>query len=258
MKRPEIWGREHAMAFADAQVARRYRYRPRYAPAAIAHLSSLAVAPRIVLDLGAGTGNVARPLAPFVARVDALDPSAEMLAEAQTLPGGDDPHIRWIEGAAELAPLDGPYGLATAGASLHWMEWEVVLPRVAAELAPGAALAVLDRSDRAEHENEALTAILARYSVYGGTYRRIDLIGELTERGLFKKIDTAEFAETIRQPLDEYIAAFHSMSSLSIARIGADRAAAFDDEVRTITAVDERGDVVRESVTGITWGEIQA
>jgi len=256
MKRPEIWGREHAMAFADREVARRYRHRPRYAPAAIAHLSALAVAPKVVLDLGTGTGNVARPLAPLVTRVDALDPSAEMLAEAQGLPGGDDPHIRWIEGGAETGPLDGPYGLATAGSSLHWMEWDVVLPRVAAALAPGAALAILELSDRAERENDALPDILSRYSVYGGRFRRIDLIAELTERGLFTKIGGAEFAETIHQPIEEYIAAFHSMSSLAIARIGADRAAAFDEEVRGITPVDERGNVVRDCVTGVVWGRI--
>ena len=45
----------------------------------------------------------------------------------------------------ETAPLDPPYALVTAGESLHWMAWEVVLPRFAAALVPGGLLAIADR-----------------------------------------------------------------------------------------------------------------
>ena len=53
----------------------------------------------------------------------------------------------------ETAPLDPPYVLAVAGESLHWMEWSVVLPRLAEALEPGA---LLDRVEavacRVSHE----------------------------------------------------------------------------------------------------------
>ena len=43
------------------------------------------------------------------------------------------------------APLDPPYGLVTAGSSLDWMDWYVVLPRVGAALGDGCYLALFDQ-----------------------------------------------------------------------------------------------------------------
>ena len=47
--------------------------------------------PRTVLDLGCGTGYLARPLAPLVDRVDAIDISAAMIEEGKRLLGSDHP-----------------------------------------------------------------------------------------------------------------------------------------------------------------------
>ncbi|MBV9278962.1 MAG: class I SAM-dependent methyltransferase, partial [Chloroflexi bacterium] len=52
--------------------------------------------PRVVLDAGCGTGDVARPLAPLVDRVDAVDISAGMIERGRRLPGGENPAITWI------------------------------------------------------------------------------------------------------------------------------------------------------------------
>lgn len=76
--------------------------------------------PRVVLDAGCGTGKVARGLVGELDRVDAVDPSAEMLRIGQGLPGGDDPRLRWICAPIEEAELSGPYGLVVAGASFHY------------------------------------------------------------------------------------------------------------------------------------------
>lgn len=55
-------------------------------------------------------------------RVDAVDPSAEMIAVGRAAPGGDAANLRWIEARLEDVALDPRYGLATAGASFHWMD----------------------------------------------------------------------------------------------------------------------------------------
>lgn len=115
--------------FADQEVVQLYRYRPPYPDAVFETLRKLIVEPRTLLDAGAGTGAISRALAPFAERVDALDPSVAMLEAGRELPGGDDPRIRWIHGRAEDAALDGPYGLITCGASLHWMDLDAVLSR---------------------------------------------------------------------------------------------------------------------------------
>lgn len=41
-------------------------------------------------------------------------------------------------------PLGPPYGLVTAGSSLHWMDWEVVLPRIGRLLSPEGCLAIVN------------------------------------------------------------------------------------------------------------------
>jgi len=64
---------------------------------------------------------LARPLAPLVDRIHAVDWSAAMIEGGRRLPGGDHPNLIWTVGAAETVALVPPYGLVTAGASLHWM-----------------------------------------------------------------------------------------------------------------------------------------
>ena len=100
--------------------------------------------PRILLDAGTGDGKLARALSPDFDRVDAVDPSTEMLRVARRLPGGNAPGIRWIEARLEDAELEGPYGIATAGASFHWMDAERVLDHLSKLLAPGASLFLLE------------------------------------------------------------------------------------------------------------------
>lgn len=91
-----------------------------------------------MLDAGAGSGALARRMVSLAERVDAVDPSVAMIDAGRRSPGGDDGRIRWIVGRAEDAHLSPPYGLITCGASLHWMDLGVVLPRFRDALAPGA------------------------------------------------------------------------------------------------------------------------
>ena len=253
--RPEIWGPDHAAAFDDADVARRYSSRPPYAPAAIEHvLGLLDPSARVVLDLGAGTGNIARAVAPHVDRVDAIERSAFMVSEGRRSAGGAPANLRWIVSAAETAPLAGPYGMATAGASLHWMDWDVVLPRVAAALTESAVLAIIDVGDPLQRRPGPVLDAIVRHSVYGGTWRGVDLIAELAERGRFTKIGEASFNGTFRQSIDDLIDGLHATSALAIWRIGPESARAFDDEIRRTAPRDRDGLVTRETVTTVTWG----
>lgn len=114
--------------FGDTDVARVYSHRAPYPAAVFARLRRLLVAPGTVLDAGAGTGVLARSMVSFAERVDAVDPSEAMIAVGRGLADGEDRRIRWIVGRAEDAPLSPPYGLITCGASLHWMDQDVVLP----------------------------------------------------------------------------------------------------------------------------------
>jgi SAM-dependent methyltransferase len=242
--KPEFWTGDNASAFDDADVARLYRFRPAYPPETFDVLAGLVTGPRVALDAGTGTGGIARYLAARVDRVDAVDPAAAMLAEARRLPHGDDPKIRWIHGPAETAPLSGPYGLITTGQSLHWMDWDAVLPRFASVLVPGARLAIVDDPEDPEPWADELRPIIQRYSIMRD-HHQFKLIDALVERGLFVReaeIRTASVPFT--QTVDEYVSSFHARSSLARHRIGAEAADAFDRDLRALlsnrTTIDRR------------------
>ena len=250
--RPGFLDAENAIAFDDEGVARAYGFRPAYPPTMFDALAGLIVGPRVVLDAGAGTGAIARYLVPHVERIDALDPAAAMIAAGKRLEHGDDPRIRWIIGGAETAPLFGPYGLITTGQSLHGMDWEVVLPRFARELAPGALLAIVDDPEVPEPWYQEIRPIIARYSVMRA-WHQFALIPELERLGLFEREGRLDMEPLpVRQSVDEYIESFHGRSSLARHRIGQAAADAFDREMRAV--LGDRTAVERQIAGRIVYG----
>src|SRR5262249_17757061 len=141
-------------------------------------------------DVGAGTGAIARGMVPLVDRVNAVDISAAMIDEGKRLPHGADPRLRWILGSAEDAPLDPPYGLITAGASVHWFDETRTMPRFAAALAPGARVALSEVEETpvgdASWEDE-LTRIVKRYSELKDYRDFVDVLRSLQDEGWFVK-----------------------------------------------------------------------
>jgi SAM-dependent methyltransferase len=265
---------EYGPWFQDPLVVEVYDRRPPYPDAAIQRLLTLAAgaaggdsktAP--VLDLGAGTGDVARRLAPSVARVDAVDLSPGMIEKGKQLPGGDHPHLHWIHSGAETAPLRPPYQLATAGDSLHWMEWEVVLPRLAAVLQPGAVLAILGRSwADIPAFRQRMLPIYERFSPVKD-YRPYDMIAELQSRGLFTPAGRERCGPDPWTPtVDEFMECSYSQRGTSRTHMGPEMTAQYDAAVRRVLAdlVDEgaielRDDRLQFHVTAtVTWGTPRA
>ncbi|NRQ37052.1 class I SAM-dependent methyltransferase [Nonomuraea sp. NN258] len=96
---------------------------------------------RTALDVGCGTGRFARRLAGLGLRVDAVDPSAEVIAAARAATPGGGPRFQ----VADVTRLDlpaGHYDFVSCLASLHHMPFETVTA-LRATLAPGGVLAVL-------------------------------------------------------------------------------------------------------------------
>jgi SAM-dependent methyltransferase len=255
--RPEFWGARHSERFADASIIAAYRYRPPYPDALIDCLVALITdEPRAVLDVGCGPGNLARPLLRHATRVDAIDLSPGMIALGQTLPGGDDPRLHWFVGSAEETPLRPPYAMVTAGASLHWMDWEIALPRFHDALTPHGQLAIVGVDEADEPWTPAIRAIIPRYST-NPDFQPFDLIGELERRGLFEKGGeyTTEPVSLVRSVTD-FIEWFHSMSSFSRDLMTPDAATAFDAEIRDAVVPYVHGGLLDTHIVGrVTWGK---
>jgi ubiquinone/menaquinone biosynthesis C-methylase UbiE/DNA-binding transcriptional ArsR family regulator len=111
----------------------------------LAALVGLADADWIVGDLGCGTGQVTAALAPFVARVIAVDGSAAMLQAARKrLQGIDNVDLR--RGELEALPIDdGRLDAATMMMVLHHLaEPRKALGEAARVLKPGGRLLLVD------------------------------------------------------------------------------------------------------------------
>jgi SAM-dependent methyltransferase len=212
--------------------------------------------PRHVLDAGCGTGYLARPLAPLVDRVDAVDFSAPMIAQGQRLPGGDSPRLTWIHGPIEEVALAPPYALIMAGESLHWMEWEGVLPRFRQVLLPGAYLAIVSQHYAPFPWDAELAAIISRYST-NRDYAPYDLIDELKKRGLFATHGERETAPVLfQQPIAAYVESFHARNGFSLARMEPEEAAVFDRTVTDLVGSHCPNGIVEVQVSGhVVWGE---
>ena len=107
----------------------------------------------VVGDLGAGTGQVAEALAPFVARVVAVDSSEAMLAAARARLAAW-PNVEIRAGLLEALPLaDGALDVAILGLVLHHMpDPEGVLAEAARVLSPGGRLLVVEMHPH-DHED---------------------------------------------------------------------------------------------------------
>jgi SAM-dependent methyltransferase len=255
--KPAVWSKDRAESFFDEDAVRAYRLRAPYPPEVFDILSGLITeTPRAVLDAGCGSGAICRYLAPRVDRVDAVDPSAVMIAAGKLLSGGDDPRIKWIECTAEEAPLHPPYALITAGMSIHWMEWEVALPRFANILTPNGYLAVLYNSFGDVPWQEEVRAL--RRQVRGHEYPRPTESTEVLQQdGLFCKVGEKETAPIVfKQTVDEYIEQHHSRSDIARVKIGADAADLFDSELRRILAKYVTGNEIEMRITArVVWGK---
>jgi SAM-dependent methyltransferase len=248
-------------AFADPDVVEAYQYRPPYPPEVFDVLDELITdQPRHVLDIGAGDGALARPLAGRVDRIDAVDVSAAMLAAGARQPGGDRPNLRWILGSAETAELAGPYALVTAGASLHWMDWEQMLPRLAAEATEHAFLAIVDHGVQAAPWQDAVRDVIVRHSRSKDFDPSFSLPDELSARGLLK-IGGSATSEAVlfRQSVASYVEQFHSTASLARLWMPEEESVAFDRAIeQAVRPYATDGILEMNVVATITWGRPMA
>jgi len=255
--KPAHLGAQYATQFADPEVAAAYRARPPYPVEVFECLAALLPpSPARVLELGCGSGDLTLGLAPRVAALDALDVSAAMLAVARRRPGAAQPNLRWILASAESFEPEGRYSLAVAAESLHWMDWELVLPRLARWLDPDARLAIVDGRvlDPVPWQAE-LERLVAAHST-NRDFRRFDLVAELSRRGLFREEGRRRTAPVaLEQGADDYVESFHSRNGFSRARMSAESAAEFDARLREAVRPHLRGGAIRARYSALViWG----
>lgn len=110
---------------------------------------------REVVDLGCGTGILARILAARGVTVTGVDPASGSLAHARSMPGAD--RVRWVLGDATAMPIDAAdLVLMTGNAAQAILDWNPTLQCTHRALRPGGRL-VFETRDPAARGWESRT-----------------------------------------------------------------------------------------------------
>jgi len=261
MEKPPHLRPEFAKRFQDPAVALAYLSRPPYPEETFSVLSSLvAGSPRIVLDVGCGTGSIARLIAPLVDEVDAVDFSVPMMETAKALPGGNSPKIAWKLGRIEEVALRPSYSLIVGGQSLHWTDWDVVFPRFRGALARGGFLAVVDLDNEPTPWKAEEDELVKKFSTNPDyrPYPPHDMVADWERSGIFEKRGEKKTAPVpFYHTPEEYTEWLHSRSSLTRGSMGREKAAEFDARVALVLKKHVRGASVESLVfSTIVWGAL--
>lgn len=244
--------------FDDEDVARAYVHRPPYPPALFDRLAALAPGAEAALDLGCGPGKLAIGLARRFRQVTAIDPSAPMIRLARELAGADAAAIRWICAPAEKAELGPPFDLAVGGASLHWMDHARLFPRLCEASAPNGLVAAVegDGPSGAPWLSDYRSLTREWVERLGFQFNHPEFVARMSAHRVWIEVEGREaFTATHRMPVADFIEGEHSRATWSRAKMGAEAARAFDDDLRGMLephATD--GAIAFEVTTRLLWG----
>jgi SAM-dependent methyltransferase len=181
------------------------RARPPYPPALWDRLRGrgLLAPGRTVLDLGAGSGQATGPLLEAGLRVTAVEPGPALAAQLASR----HPPAEVVTARAEDAELgEARYDLVVAATSIHWMDLDIVLPKVHTALKPNGRLLVWrnvfgDAMAPVTAFREKVADIVAARAAPPRTGTSAEdveaTISALTRDGLFAVEDLADFHWTI-------------------------------------------------------------
>jgi SAM-dependent methyltransferase len=257
--KPRHLGADYAAQFRDRALVRAYAARPPYPDAVFAALRSLLPQGHArALEIGCGSGDLTFRLAEHVSELVAIDPSPPMLAAAVERRAEVPRNIHFVLASAEDFAPHGKFGLVVAAESLHWMEWSIVLPKLAACLGPEGKLAiVLARGWLDLPWETELRRLLAFHST-NQDYKPYDLVEELAQRGLFVEHGRTRCVNAeYRQDVAGYIESFHARNGFSRERMGLESAAAFDSAVRELVLRHRPQGVVSGALAAsVVWGSV--
>lgn len=136
---------EDAGRWVFNRLAAAYESRPGYPEPLVARIAGLAGTHGRVVDLGAGTGDLALPLAGRGLRVTAVEPARAMLDVLERRARENGGALATIHAPAEATGLPATsFDLALVADALHWLDPELAGAEIARLLAPDGALAIVE------------------------------------------------------------------------------------------------------------------
>jgi len=190
-----------------------------------------------VLDVGTGTGALARAFARRGCAVVGLDPSEELLEEAKRISQRHEHQIEYVIGTAERTELDtNAFDVVSAGQCWHWVDRPVALREVKRVLRPGGFLvfAHFDWIPLPGNAVEATEQLIESYNpewkLGGGTGHHPEWLREVRS-GAFTDIQTFSFDVEVSYAHKAWRARVRASAGVR-ASLSAGKLARFDETLR--------------------------
>ena len=253
-------------SFEDAEVANFYMHRPEYPKQVFDKLVEVSPGRSGLLDIGCGTGKIARGLARVFDRVTGIDASIEMLRVGAKLAGDEAQNLTWVHDLAETASLEGaPFDLVVAAASIHWMDHSIVFPRLLSAAKENHVFAVVDGDGAYRPPWQNAWDDFLRYWIYELKRERLDQVESAFKAKMTRYKDwvdvvgeTEIISAPVSQAVTDFVACQHSRDTFAPYKLG-ERMQRFDAELTKVLephAID--GQISYSVRTSVTWGSIRS
>ncbi|MGI9237763.1 MAG: class I SAM-dependent methyltransferase [Woeseiaceae bacterium] len=152
---------------------------------------NIGIQDQAVIDLGTGTGTLARGFARRHCKVIGVDPDPRMIGEAKKLDHQNNVSVRYVEAKAESTGLDSAAAdVVTAGQCWHWFNQSLAIAEVIRLLKPGGKLVIanFDWLPQAGNVVEATEVLIMQYNadwhLGGGTGMYPQYLPGLSDAGI--------------------------------------------------------------------------
>ncbi|MCC6525437.1 MAG: class I SAM-dependent methyltransferase [Polyangiaceae bacterium] len=192
-----------------------------------------------VLDLGTGTGNLARALVRRGCQVTGLDASEDLIAEARRMGAQEGIEVEYVTARAERSGLQGQsFDGVTAGQCWQWFDGAKAALECKRLLVPGGWLAIVhfDWLPLAGNVVEATEKLIEDYNTEwtlgGGTGLYPQFLKDLGMAGL-ESIETFSFDQAMSFSHEAWRGRVRASAGL-LASLPRDVVARFDEKLRTL------------------------
>lgn len=194
-----------------------------------------------ILDLGTGTGALAREFARRRARVTGLDPSEQMLEAARALSRASGLEVDYIQGKAEETGFpDESFDVVTAACCWHWFDQAKVSLEIGRLLALGglAMICSMDWIPFDENVVAETEALICKYNptwpLHGGNGIKPEYLDGLREAAL-KNLESFSVDLDITYSHEAWRGRIRASAGVA-ASLSPDQVAAFDAELGRMLA----------------------